>query len=117
MGVKQSKRSVDISSTPQKGAGPDGDAVTKPVSVEDKTAVNGDATKEEAVVANGSAEKSPPETNGDVAKKDNEEKEDKPEEETKEEGGEAAAAAAAEADDSVNESKGDEEADTSTAGG
>ena len=53
MGVKQSKQSVDISSTPKKGAGPDGDINNGKTAAEVKeveaTKVNG------AVEANGEA--------------------------------------------------------------
>ena len=65
MGVKQSKRSVDISSTPQKGV-VDGDVV-KPEDVKDlKEVTNGDATKE-SPAANGDA-KPAETTNGEANK-------------------------------------------------
>lgn len=73
MGVKQSKRSVDITSTPKK-AGADGDVETKPV--DEKVQVNGDATEK---VANGDATA----TNGDATKVD--EKADEKKEEVVEE--------------------------------
>lgn len=72
MGVKQSKRSVDISSTPQKGAA--GDAVVNGKAKEDET-------KAETVIDEKPTNGEVKETNGEV-KKTEEVKEEVKEEET-----------------------------------
>ena len=78
MGKIQSKQSMDITSTPNKKAV--GDVNGKVDPVEEKTAVNGDASKEN--VANGDTA-----TNGEVKKE--EVSEEKVEQEEKAEDGEA----------------------------
>jgi len=83
MGVKHSKQSVDISSTPKKGAGPDGDLNGK--AVEAKA-----AAAEEPVKVNGEAVAAEKPSNGDVPAGDGDTKADEaaekqPAEETEEE--------------------------------